>query len=149
MGARAMLFLVLMQIGFGALVAGLRAGKSYNTFPRMDGKWLPDGLYLLRPWWKNHLENILTVQFQHRMGALIVAIAVLTAAAIHRHNPALRRIMILLAATVTVQFVLGVATLLTVVDPWLASAHQLVAVLLFGLTVQWVYSTPFDLHQSA
>jgi cytochrome c oxidase assembly protein subunit 15 len=58
---RLLLVLALIQLAFGALVAGLRAGKTYNTYPLMDGKWVPDGLYRLAPWWDNHVVYIGTV----------------------------------------------------------------------------------------
>jgi cytochrome c oxidase assembly protein subunit 15 len=92
-GALALLVLVLVQIYLGALVAGLDAGLIYNTWPLMDGELLPDfsDLLLLDPLWRNFFENVLTVQFDHRMMAYLLWLA----AIIHlidvarRYRPAL------------------------------------------------------------
>ena len=62
--------LIFTQILLGALVAGLDAGLTYNTWPLMDGKWIPNGLATLSPAWLNFFENITMVQFQHRAMAV-------------------------------------------------------------------------------
>src|SRR3954454_21361726 len=69
--AFALVALVLAQIYLGALVAGLRAGLIYNTWPLIDGSFIPDAARLLHetPVWRNVFENTLTVQFSHRMVA--------------------------------------------------------------------------------
>ena len=142
LAARGVLLLVIIQLIFGALVAGLRAGLSYNTFPLMDGALIPDGLHMMAPWWENHLNSILTVQFQHRVGAMVVAVAVIwfTLYATKKvYEPKLLR---RLAALVVLQFALGVATLLTHVDITLASLHQLAALLLVGVLVRAIYKFP-------
>ena len=68
--------LVFVQILLGALVAGLKAGMAYNTWPLMDGRLIPDGLGIMRPWYLNLFENAMAVQFNHRMVAYAVALAV-------------------------------------------------------------------------
>lgn len=138
--ARACLALGAIQIVLGALVAGLRAGHSYNTFPLMDGQWIPGGLHLLSPWWRNHLENVMTVQFQHRVGAIALALgAAGLCIALAREGQ--RRLAAMLAGAITVQFALGVATLLSVVAIALAAAHQLVALWLFATLLRAYYLT--------
>jgi len=69
--ASVVLGLTILQMYFGALVAGLRAGKIYNTWPLIDGAFIPSGdrLFFDQPWWRNLFENLLTVQFEHRMTA--------------------------------------------------------------------------------
>jgi cytochrome c oxidase assembly protein subunit 15 len=140
---RALLGVTVIQIILGALVAGLDAGYSYNTFPLMDGAWIPSDLHLLQPWWLNHLENVRTVQFQHRMGAYLLV--GLTVYALLRYYPqatlAQRRALHWLAACTTLQFTLGVATLLSVMNIALASAHQLGALLLLTvlLWIIWLF----------
>src|SRR5215213_3064243 len=64
-GAAVLLILVLVQIYAGALVAGLDAGQTYNTWPLIDGALVPAGdrLFLIAPAWRNLFENHLTVQF--------------------------------------------------------------------------------------
>src|SRR6478672_11030561 len=66
-----LLGLTFLQIYFGALVAGLRAGRAYNTWPDIDGAFIPsaDRLFFETPWWRNLFDNVLTVQFEHRMTA--------------------------------------------------------------------------------
>ena len=73
-GAIGLLVLVLAQIYLGALVAGLRAGYVYNTWPLIDGAFVPDAarLFFDTPLWRNFFENTLTVQFDHRMLAYAI-----------------------------------------------------------------------------
>jgi cytochrome c oxidase assembly protein subunit 15 len=142
LGARALLALVVVQIALGALVAGLRAGLTYNTYPLMDGVFIPGGLHLLSPWWLNHLESPLTVQFQHRMGAIAVMLASIGLVAYAWRYRDERRLLAMLLGTITLQFALGVATLLSGVHIWLASAHQLAALLLIGILLRLIYRAP-------
>ena len=66
--------LLFIQIGAGALVAGLDAGFIYNTWPLIDGAIIPDGLFAVDPAWKNAFENMLAVQFNHRNLAYLITI---------------------------------------------------------------------------
>ena len=78
----ALLALTFVQLYFGALVAGLRAGRVYNTWPEIDGAFIPSAARLLfeEPWWRNLFDNTLTVQFEHRMTAYaLFALALLHA----------------------------------------------------------------------
>src|SRR6201995_1663786 len=70
--------LTFVQLYLGALVAGLRAGLVYNTWPDIDGGLIPPSarLWFQQPWWRNLFENTLTVQFEHRMTAYtLIALA--------------------------------------------------------------------------
>jgi heme a synthase len=133
-GAFALLVLVLAQIYLGALVAGLRAGYAYNTWPLIDGALVPDAgqLFFITPLWRNFFENILTVQFDHRMLAYVIFIvALLHAIDVARsvkEGAALTGALVLFAAIVA-QIALGIATLLWVVPLPLALAHQAMAML--------------------
>jgi cytochrome c oxidase assembly protein subunit 15 len=138
--AVALLGLILLQIYLGALVAGLRAGLIYNTWPLIDGSFIPSGAQLLHetPAWRNLFENTLTVQFNHRM----VAYAIFALAWLHAIDviAALRRGAVVghalaLALVVTLQALLGILTLLHVVPIGLALAHQAVAILALALVV--------------
>lgn len=133
-----------VQIVLGALVAGLDAGYTYNTFPLMDGKLVPGGLHLLQPWWLNHVENVMTVQFQHRMGAwLVMAVGLFVASYHWRHALAEQRLYLRAVGWVVgLQFSLGVATLVSGMNIALASAHQMGAVLLLGLSLRLVWLYP-------
>jgi heme a synthase len=133
-GALCLLVLVLAQIYLGALVAGLRAGYAYNTWPLIDGALIPNSarLFFQTPLWRNFFENILTVQFDHRMVAYLVLIgAALHALDVVRHEKGRGRVGALaLFAASALQVALGIATLLLVVPLPLALLHQAGAMLL-------------------
>ena len=115
----------------GALVAGLHAGRTYNTFPLMDGHLVPEGYGDLAPFARDLTENIATVQFHHRLLATLTVISVLgLLAAVLPHRARIGGRMALTAAALTAQYTLGVATLLYAVPPGLAIAHQICATLL-------------------
>ena len=67
---------MFLQVILGAFVAGLKAGLTYNTWPLMDGEFVPSGMYAMVPWWMNLSENITTVQFNHRLLAYLLIAAV-------------------------------------------------------------------------
>jgi heme a synthase len=136
-GAVAIAVLVLGQIYLGALVAGLDAGLVYNSWPLIDGAFVPDSAHLLflQPAWRNFFENTLTVQFDHRMLAYLVWLAVM----VHANDAwrARREVAgaLVLAGAVTLQALLGIITLLNQAPIELALAHQMVAVLTFTVAV--------------
>lgn len=129
--------LVFVMVLTGALVAGIRAGLAYNTFPSMNGHFVPPEILMLEPWWLNFFANMATVQFDHRMiaWALLGLIPVLWWL-VRCHGPAAAyRPANLLAGMLAVQVALGIATLLLKVPVPLAAAHQAGAMVLFGLLV--------------
>ncbi len=77
--AEALLGLVALTVLAGGLVAGTRAGLTYNTFPLMDGRLVPAGYDELQPFYLNWFENIAAVQFDHRLLAVTTAAAVVLA----------------------------------------------------------------------
>jgi cytochrome c oxidase assembly protein subunit 15 len=136
----ALVVLTFVQLYLGALVAGLRAGKVYNTWPDIDGAFVPSAarLFFETPWWRNLFDNALTVQFEHRMAAyLLFALAVLHAfdAVRSRAGTAAINGALGLAATVTLQATLGILTLLNQVPIFLALAHQAVAIVVLTLAI--------------
>nr|WP_281392956.1 COX15/CtaA family protein [Roseospira goensis] len=136
--ARLALALTAVTVLAGALVAGLKAGLSFNTFPRMAGQWVPDGLGHLAPWWRNPIDNVITVQWQHRLLALLTLAAVLATAWAGRRVPAAgadRWPLRLLTPAALLQVGLGIATLLLLVPIPLAVAHQAGALVLVTLLV--------------
>jgi cytochrome c oxidase assembly protein subunit 15 len=146
-GAAALLVLVLAQIYLGALVAGLRAGLVYNTWPLIDGALVPDAarLWFEQPWWRNLFENALTVQFLHRMVAYaLLAFALLLTIDVLRTSDRVARLFAFkLAAAVTLQAVLGIVTLLSQAPIALALAHQAMAIVVLTLaTLQAERLTP-------
>lgn len=130
--------LVLLQIYFGALVAGLDAGLVFNTWPLMGSGLLPGEALAETPWWLNFFENPAMVQFCHRLIAYVVlALAAIHAVRTHRAEagrPAARGAWLLLLA-VLAQAGLGIATLLLVVPLPLALAHQFGAVVVLAVAV--------------
>lgn len=136
-GAFVVMALVLVQIYLGALVAGLDAGFIYNTWPSIDGAFIPDAarLWFLTPLWRNFFENTLTVQFDHRMLAYVLWLV-----AMFHANDAWRaqreaRGALILAGLMTLQGVLGIVTLLHVTPLPLALSHQMLAILVLTVSV--------------
>jgi cytochrome c oxidase assembly protein subunit 15 len=121
---------VRLTIVAGGFVAGLHAGFTYNTFPLMDGRLIPEGYAALEPPVRNLTENIAAVQFDHRLLATMTLIAVTLLAAVGPIGGLSKPLSALLGAAVGCQYLLGVATLLFVVPVPLAALHQLGAVLL-------------------
>lgn len=133
--ARLLLALVFLQVVLGALVAGFKAGLTHNTWPLMDGHFIPDGLWVMTPWHLNIFENATTIQFNHRMVAyLIVALALWQAASVARSDDGrLAPSAFALVAGVLVQAALGIWTLLAHVPLGLGLAHQGVAAVVTGI----------------
>ncbi len=128
--------LVFLMALSGGMVAGLRAGYAYNTFPLMNGHIVPPEIFLIEPWWKNFAYNMATVQFVHR--ALFWALLVLIPLAWWRHRslPAANALL----AVFVLQAALGIATLLLGVPVALAAAHQGNAVVFLGASL-WAART--------
>jgi heme a synthase len=127
-GAVAILVLAVVQIALGGLVAGLKAGRIYDTWPLIDGAFIParEKLFSLAPAWLNFFDNHLTVQFTHRMMAYgLIAAAILHACDCLIHGPRLARTgAMALVLLLLMQAALGIATLLWNVPIALALAHQ-------------------------
>jgi heme a synthase len=136
----ALVVLTFVQLYLGALVAGLRAGLLYNTWPDIDGSFIPPAarLWFETPWWRNLFENTLTVQFEHRM----TAYALLALAAFHAFDAMRARAgraatsgALWLLAAILLQATLGILTLLHQVPIVLALTHQAVAIAVLTLAV--------------
>lgn len=142
-GALACLAAIFLTLLSGALVAGLDAGFAYNTFPTMNGMWIPDGIMALSPWYANFTENTITVQFDHRWLASATAAGVLalwwTERSRQRTGFAEFSIHFLVVAVIA-QFALGVATVILVVPVPVAAAHQAGAMVLFTAALFAAYA---------
>jgi cytochrome c oxidase assembly protein subunit 15 len=135
-----LLGVTFLQIYFGALVAGLRAGRAYNTWPEIDGAFIPSAerLFFEEPWWRNLFDNTLTVQFEHRMTAYaLLALALWHAIDTVRARAGAAAIggAWWLVAAILLQAVLGILTLLQQVPIDLALMHQAVAIVVLTLAV--------------
>ncbi len=143
-GAYLFAALVFLMILTGGLVAGIRAGFAYNTFPSMNGHFVPPEILMIEPAWRNFFWNMATVQFDHRVlaytlaaGVVLLAIAVLRAP---HASPRARTGAVLLVAMLAVQIALGIFTLLLVVPVPLAALHQAGAVLSFALALNLAHA---------
>ena len=132
--------IMLLQIIYGAFTAGLKAGYGWNTFPKMAGQWIPDGLLPLTPWWKNLFEHQMTVQFIHRYIGWILCFLIpgfwryTRGLMLNTHQD---QAISWLLKIVIIQFLLGMLTLVWMVPVWLGVMHQAGA---FMLLAAWVYT---------
>lgn len=141
-----LLVLLFIQIGAGAFVAGLSAGLVYNTWPLMNGAFIPDGLFALDPWWKSAFEHVLTVQFNHRMIAYLITVYVVLMWIWGRHKPGYDGLHVWMPAigmTVLLQVFLGIGTVLSVVNIPIALGHQALAFILIGIVMAYLA----DMHR--
>ncbi|MGL9732715.1 MAG: COX15/CtaA family protein [Wolbachia sp.] len=125
---RTILALIVIQITFGTFVAGLNAGLIYNTFPLMDGYIIPKDLFFLQPIWLNIFENKATVQFIHRVLALLILVltVILTI-----KNSDVKPVYVILFSVLT-QIILGVITLSLHIPIAIAITHQVFSFISFG-----------------
>jgi cytochrome c oxidase assembly protein subunit 15 len=129
--AAAVPFVVFAMALSGGMVAGLRAGSAYQTFPLMNGHLVPPEILMLEPWWKNFLYNMGTVQFVHRGLFWLLAVLVPLAWWLRRGSLAANALL----GTFVLQAALGIATLLLGVPVGLGAAHQGGAVLVLGAAI--------------
>ena len=126
--AAALPFIVFAMALSGGMVAGLRAGHAYNTFPLMNGHLVPPEAMLLEPWWRNFLYNMATVQLVHRAFFWILCVLIFVVWWRHRHAAPANALL----AAFAMQAALGIATLLNGVPIALGAAHQGGAVLVLA-----------------
>lgn len=135
-GTIAITTLTAVTIASGAFVAGNDAGNAYNTFPKMDGKWIPIDDMIdpnLKPRYRNVFENTAMVQFNHRVlgistacGSLVLAgLGLLHPVARYALTPQVNKGLTVLGAVAVGQMSLGIATILNYVPITLAAAHQM------------------------
>ena len=127
----------------GGFVAGLKAGKIYNTFPLMGDDWIPPGTMALEPFWRNFFENMTTVQLDHRVLAISTFLVIIgfwvkarKADLPARSRPAVNALL----HTVIFQVAIGISTLLMSVPIFLGALHQAVAMLLFTVSLYILHS---------
>jgi cytochrome c oxidase assembly protein subunit 15 len=128
-----------LQLMFGAYVAGLDAGYAFNSWPKMGEDWFPAGTPLLEPFIVNFADNPIVVQFVHRWLAFVVA-GLAVALALKAWKQRIHAPATALIATTSLQILLGIATLLTGVELWIAVAHQAMAALLLAALIVTAHS---------
>ncbi len=128
------LLCVVITIVWGAFVAGLDAGLIYNTFPYMGDGLVPAEMWSKAPAWLNVFENHASVQFVHRLLAMLTGLVAISYALrgwkITRHN-----VFVYVGVWVLMQIGLGISTLVSQVWIPVAVIHQLGAVLLLSFVI--------------
>jgi cytochrome c oxidase assembly protein subunit 15 len=135
--------LLLLQIIYGAFVAGLNAGFIFNTYPKMGDDWIAPAATVLSPFYLNLVENIAGVQLVHRyLPLLLVLILILLwrMAIRQKVGKARMRSVYWLGAALLIQFTLGVLTLLMAVPVYMGVLHQSAALILLATTVYTLFS---------
>lgn len=139
-----LLVAIAIQIIYGAFVAGLDAGKIYNTYPKMGEKWIADAVYAYPVWWQNITENPAGVQFIHRTLALLIALLIALNLKGKNKGSKTKQAANIMLGLVLLQVLLGICTLLYAVPLWLGVLHQLGAFALFLAAVYNLYISRFS-----
>lgn len=147
----ALLATIWLQIVAGAFVAGTHAGDTFKEWPMMDGDFFPRGYGHLSPAWTNWFENVIAIQFNHRVLAyLVLALSIIFA--ISAFKKARRQTALWGAALLTLvvwQVVVGIMTLLSMDPHGLALKHQFTAAILFVVAVITVWQSRIKAHPLA
>ena len=125
-----MIFLMILS---GGLVAGTRAGIPYPTWPLMGDSFIPPGLYSLEPFWLSAFEDMLTIQFNHRIFAyiIIVTVTVFSLKVLKtKVDSSFKTTIFLFLTILATQVILGISTLIFYIPIPIAAAHQICAVIL-------------------
>lgn len=130
--------LIYVQILAGAFVAGTHSGKTYNTWPLMDGGLVPNGYLVQNPFWRNIFENSAAIQFNHRVLAYIIMGVAIWVALSSRQMRHLQKPVGLLLLLILWQVGLGIWTLLAVAPLNLSLLHQFSSILVF-LAGLWLW----------
>ena len=139
--------LIGTTIASGGFVAGLKAGHVYNTFPKMGDRWVPAEILALQPAWRNLFDNIATVQFDHRVLAMLTLLLVVVYWLRGRKTslpPRAAPATIALLGAAVFQVALGISTLLLHVPVSLAASHQAVALVLLTVAIYLAHSLRDD-----
>jgi cytochrome c oxidase assembly protein subunit 15 len=123
-----------LQLLFGAYVAGLDAGYAFNTWPKMGDEWFPSDTPMIQPFLANLVDNGIVVQFVHRWMAWIVAAGAVVLA-VQAWSRGWHLSATAVMVTVFAQILLGIATLISGVELWIAVGHQAMAALLLAAIV--------------
>ena len=145
-----LVIVVFVMIGSGGFVAGTNAGHIYNTFPDMNGDWLPAAVTALSPLWINSFENPVAIQFNHRMLAYFIIVLLLfnRFRAVSEPGPGRVSIANALLLALAIQVSLGIFTLLNKVPVALGALHQGGALLVFTLVVLQLHRSRYAAQYS-
>ena len=145
-----LMHLLFLQVLFGALVAGIDAGRAFPTWPLMGDGFLPPDPFGGGPWWRAFVEDPGLVQFVHRTSGYLVAIlAVVTFLRARRSpHPATRQAFLLVLGAVALQVGLGIGAVLSQAQLHVAITHQATAILLWLLVVRGRFLARHPITQS-
>lgn len=148
--ATGVMHLTFVQILFGALVAGIDAGRSYIDWPLMAGQFFPSEAFDLTPLWTNFFENPALVQFIHRITGYLVVILALVAAVRGRRSaqPVTQMAFAWMGAAALMQMALGIVTVMHAAPMGLGLAHQIGAIVLFVLILRARHYARYPIIQS-
>lgn len=123
-------FTLLPTIIYGAFTAGLKGGLIYNSFPTMDGEWMPNDVLYLKPIIQNFFENVAAIQWTHRLLATLTVIftCFFFIFTFKKYPEHWIKVSCLFFAIFT-QYTLGILTILTQVMVLPAISHQMVALM--------------------
>ena len=137
-----LLLLTFIQIILGAFMSGTRSGLSYNTWPLIDGEFIPDGLFSISVWYLNFFENPLTIHFDHRMLAYILCVVIFIQF-IHINKKfsgtSYKNSSLCLVAIMLYQDIVGIIAVVYQVPIIIGVLHQFGAVLLFLAVLRHFY----------
>lgn len=148
-----LLITLVIQIVWGAYVAGLNAGKVYTTWPKMGEDWIAPAVTAIEPVWLNFVEGLAGVQFVHRyLAYVIVGLVVWMVLKARKlaQSPLQKLSIKMLVTMVLIQFLLGIGTLMMGVPVYMGLVHQigaffLLAIVVFGLhAYQRIQTTEFN-----
>ncbi|NNC86228.1 MAG: COX15/CtaA family protein, partial [Bacteroidia bacterium] len=147
------LILLSLQIIYGAFTAGLHAGHIYNTWPKMGEEWIAEsvGMGLNKNGIASLVNDIASVQFIHRMVAILLGIAIIAGWLFAKKASNAEKIskksfhaIQMVFFVFIVQFTLGVVTLITDVHMHTALTHQFMAVVLFMASIYFMHQLYFN-----
>ena len=130
--------LIYVQIIAGAFVAGTHSGKTYNTWPLMDGGLVPSGYFVQNPLWRNIFENSAAIQFNHRLLAYVIIGAAIWVALSAKNVASVKKPLVALLVLIVWQVVLGIWTLLSIAPLNLSLLHQFSSILVF-IAALWLW----------
>ena len=137
------IFLIFLQITFGAFTSGLDAGKIYQTWPLMNNYFFPDDLILSNAINMELLNQPSFVQFIHRKLAYLIFIYVLIMSffIFYKKKIQMYTSTIYLLIMILIQVILGVLTLLSGAYIWIASLHQISTIFLLISSIYFYYNS--------
>ena len=119
------LFLILIQIILGAFLAGLNGGLLYNSWPDMNGKFIPSDIEQKDLYNLEVLNNPSVIQFYHRMSAYVLILFLIVLNLFFYKKKLEQRSILVFNIAILFQIILGIITLITGVKIYYASLHQL------------------------